>query len=325
MYRGTPHARYINVKVNNGGLGDSICRLVPVRYALKLFKNVTIFLWVPDFMFEIANVLMKKEIQTKQLVINKASNIPMAPESIRSLKTKEFPHTQYTYMKSDIIKHGARMLVDRDIPDDECDYPVFDIKSPYKFDQNIGDYIVLTPCFTAPSREMPASAHFDVCYWAQQRGLKVVILGSAQTQVKDGLFIRSHFNPVIDKPDFPGERINLLGKTALIEAAQIMKHAKAVVGLDNGLLHLAACTDVPIVAAFSTVDPETRTPQRHGKRGWRFYPVGPDEDLECRYCQTNMGLHFGHDFRWCYYGDYKCLGQISRERLVKALDEAVSE
>jgi ADP-heptose:LPS heptosyltransferase len=110
-------------------------------------------------------------------------------------------------------------------------------------------------------------------------------------------------------------------KTTLIEAGNIIAGAQVICGLDNGLLHLAGCTDTPIVAAYTTVRPEHRLPYRHGSLGSGCYVVEPDEDLACRFCQSNMDFEFTHDFRDCFYKDFKCTKQITADKFIRKLDE----
>ena len=43
------------------------------------------------------------------------------------------------------------------------------------------------------------------------------------------------------------EGVDFIGRTLLFDALRIIDCAEMVIGIDNGLLHLAACTKTPIV------------------------------------------------------------------------------
>ena len=102
-----------------------------------------------------------------------------------------------------------------------------------------------------------------------------------------------------------------------------MGGAEVVVGLDNGLLHLAACTPVKIVAGYTTVKPAHRMPYRVGELGYKVWPVVPDLALKCRYCQSKAGFVYKFDFRSCYYGDYECTINLSADKYIKKIGEAL--
>jgi hypothetical protein len=149
----------------------------------------------------------------------------------------------------------------------------------------------------------------------RSKGLTPVLLGTTEKLdvgiPNDG--IEAKISSEIDKSLF----VDLTNKTTLVEALGVIQRAKAVVGVDNGLLHLAHCTDVPIVYGLSSLLPEHRIPYRapapprtameafHG--GVREH--GATEiivaDVPCSGCQSR-GFAINNDWRTCLFDDYAC-------------------
>ncbi len=105
-----------------------------------------------------------------------------------------------------------------------------------------------------------------------------------------------------------------------------MSKAKAVVGVDNGLLHVAGCTGVAIVGGFTTVRPEIRMPIRHNILGWNYHAVIPDKSLDCSFCQQDTNFLYGHDYRKCWYKEKKerteilCIKQLTADKFKTILE-----
>lgn len=84
--------------------------------------------------------------------------------------------------------------------------------------------------------------------------------------------------------------LNLAGKTTLLEAAALCAEASIFIGVEGGLMHLAATTPVPIVALYGPMRPSLTGPERES-----FYPVGPDFpcspclQLNCPFSRTPRG------------------------------------
>jgi len=93
-----------------------------------------------------------------------------------------------------------------------------------------------------------------------------------------------------------------------------------IIGLDNGLIHLAGMTDVPIVAGYTTVDPYYRVPYRHGVKGWNCYVVEPTS--ECRYCQTEHFETYGINFLECGIMSKECMYSLTFDKWLAKIQEA---
>jgi ADP-heptose:LPS heptosyltransferase len=150
-------------------------------------------------------------------------------------------------------------------------------------------------------------------------GYVPLFLGKAATKVDPTRTLKGEY---VEGINFE-KGVDLRDKTNLLEAAKIMKESSLVVGLDNGLLHLAACSDVPIVMAFTNVEPRHRMPYRHDVLGWEVYPIVPDEKIECRFCQSQMKFAFDQNFAYCYYDDYKCIQNLTADKYINQINEAL--
>jgi hypothetical protein len=141
----------------------------------------------------------------------------------------------------------------------------------------------------------------------------ILLDGNKTTKFKEDI----HFHKGLD----------LREKTTVIEAAAIMQYAECTVGLDMGLLHVAALMkDSKIIFGYNIVLPEHRRPRRdHGRCIDLFITK---EELECIACQSVIKKLPTHKFDKCYYGDNKCIDLLfanESERWKKAIDEILTD
>ena len=158
-------------------------------------------------------------------------------------------------------------------------------------------YVVFTTGGVTPVRTVPGKFWNPIIDWVKSKGMTPVFLG------------KSNMAGCVDV-NFPDDcdyskGINLRDKTSLLEAAKVMRNALCTIGLDNGLLHLAACTDAAIVAGYNIVHPKQRRPNR-ATGEWREIYLTQDE-LACANCQTEMKTLPTHTFKQCLYGTKDCL------------------
>lgn len=158
-------------------------------------------------------------------------------------------------------------------------------------------YAVFTPGGTTLARLVRAGHINPLIAHAKAQGFTPVFLGKHQLADVH----RSYFD---DDIDYEGG-IDLREKTSLLEAAAIMKYAAYTLGLDNGLLHLACCTDAPVIFGYNIAHPSQRRPIR--RQGVMVEVDLTQKELACIHCQTNVKLLCYHNFKNCIYDDVKCI------------------
>lgn len=309
----TVHCNFI---YDDGGLGDHIARLCSIKYIKETQPHCIVHLWVPDFFLDLAKHLLPTVI-IKPFSKNKEFN-----NELPGRKTSSVSHDT---LKTHLVDHAFHVLANSMAPVEAKNYLKL---NPSKIDICKFDlpenYVIITTGFTAEVREFYAKTINELVPYIKSKGYEVVFLGSEKSDV--GLYdkaIIGAFNKHIDY----SQGINLVNKTSLLEAGKIIAQSKTIVGVDNGLLHLAGTTEVPIVGGFTTVRPEHRMPYRNNELGWNFYPVVPPESLACRFCQSNWDFVYNHDFRQCLYKargldtEIKCVKTLTSDMFIKELEK----
>ncbi len=183
-----------------------------------------------------------------------------------------------------------------------------------------GEFVVITTGYTAEVREFPANTINEIATWCKENNLGVVWLGKKDTPTGSAYTIKGAFNSKIDY----SQGLDLIDKTSLLEAAYVMSKAKAVIGVDNGLLHVAGCTDVHIIGGFTTVSPDIRIPVRNNELNYKFTSIVPKESLSCRFCQEKTNFLFNHDYKFCMYKDKLCVQDMTSDKFIEALKAVVN-
>ena len=300
----------------SAGIGDQIAALPVIPFILDKHPQVYITMWVPKFFKTLARKSLPK---TERLVINDYTEKTLIKQGI---PVKKFEGIPYTNLATHMTTHAYDILANTQ-PDDVnyYNYLPIDTKGVYINRFELPEkYVIVCTGYTAPVREFRPEAVNNVIDFVLSKGYTPVFLGREVTKEDSGpdLFIKGTFNQVINFD----KGINLINKTDTLEMVKIIQGAKCIVGLDNGLLHIAATTDIPIVGAYSTVKPEHRLPYRHGIKGWNYYPIQlTQEELTCNQCQSNWTFLFNFDMRRCYYKDYKCLELLSAEKYITELEK----
>lgn len=108
-------------------------------------------------------------------------------------------------------------------------------------------YVCLMPGSTWPSKAWPRDHFLALARMARADGLEVAVLGSP-----DEASICAHVAQ--------DGGIDLCGRTSLVEAAAWLRGARAALGNDSGLAHLAAACGTPTLALYGATDPAGSAP-----------------------------------------------------------------
>lgn len=292
----------IHVFFNNGGLGDNIARLPALRYLTIYYPHVHVTLHCPKHYMELASECLPGV-------------------EVRDQAEGDGKYAPAYYFESDsYISSLGHHLTDlafsqfinrSDISWDDKSY----LRLPRRdLSFNLPrDFVVLTPGYTAKAREMPGEVFNEITRGIHDRGLYPVFLGR---KFKEGT-AESFFNEEVDYS--LGK--DLRDKTTLLEAGEVIARAKAIVGIDNGLIHLAGMTETPIVVGYSSQVPHLRAPIRDGILGKDCWYVLPDS---CQGCEAKVRFDYKHDFRECLFKDYRCISEMTARKYLEALDRCLT-
>lgn len=301
----------INFLLDSGGLGDHICNLVAMRYIKDHFPWITPYLYVPDYFLDFARNLIP------DMIIRPFSKG-------EKLFNKTWPGRQtamkgHDNLSTHLVDYGFHSLANRQVPIEDKNYLKLNLDK-IKIDKfNLPkDYVVITTGFTAPIREFKAEKVNAIVRYLNDKQVTPVFLGSHQafTGYKDAK-IEGKFNEEIDY----SKGMNLVNKTNLLEAGKIIAGSKAIVGVDNGLLHVAGCTDVPIIGGYTSVAPEIRLPYRKNELGWNCFAVEPpDSEIE-KYCQSKWDFVYDHDYRESYLKNDNLINSLPVAKFIEYLEK----
>lgn len=181
-------------------------------------------------------------------------------------------------------------------------------------------YAVITTGITTESRKVPGAYWNPIIEHVIARDLTPVFLGKSVVETGNPKNIHTQWGADV-RYDLG---IDLRDKTTLMQAAALMSHAAVVIGHDNGLLHLAGCTDVPIVYGYNMASPDHREPKRPS--GNVFNVTLTREELVCNFCQSKINFVVGFDFKKCFYGDLACIKMLfanGAKRWLTQIDRAL--
>lgn len=106
--------------------------------------------------------------------------------------------------------------------------------------------------------------------------------------------------------------INMVGKTNIVESMMLAKKCKCVVGVDTGMMHIAAAVGIPTVSIFGPTNPYT-----HGAYGEKAKFV-----CHLEYCKR-APCYGSNMYVKCT--DRKCLKKISVDEVCKLVNKTISE
>ena len=107
--------------------------------------------------------------------------------------------------------------------------------------------------------------------------------------------------------------INLMGQLSLQQLKVLIAKSRVYLGIDSGTLHVAACTETPIDALFTSCHHTYREPL--GRDKTHFYPI--PADIECYGCQSRMPPPVTGVI--CARGDVACIESFVPEKISRAI------
>tara|TARA_B100001093_G_scaffold401176_1_gene388742 strand:+ start:1080 stop:2066 length:987 start_codon:yes stop_codon:yes gene_type:complete len=170
--------------------------------------------------------------------------------------------------------------------------PILNIKTnkelifnKFKFD---GKYIVFCPdAEYGPAKRWPTNKWLDLATELSQI-YKVIVVGL-------DISISEEFRPLESD-----KIINLIGKTNLVEAMEIIASSEGVISNDSGLMHVSASLERKVIALYGSSSPTYTPPLISKEKRDIIY-----KDLDCSPCFKRV----------CPLGHTKCLNDIKTDEV----------
>lgn len=314
-----------NFVLNQGALGDVLCSLPAIIQARRTYPILPkMRVWCPGHQVDLLRHLLAPYGEFEILDV---AGFPMKRVEREgwdggSVSINQMAFNTHTRNRVHMVDYAFGCLSDSR-PESmlERSYPTLAPLGPRRSDR---DYVVIPVGATSDNKLFRASVMGPVMQWCLDNGYVPVVVG---TKVSTTMAVSSGApEPIVIRDQTEMLPLGLLAhcidmreRTTLLELRDVLGHAAAVVGVDGGTLHLAGTTDVPIVYASGTTLPKHRYIARYGDAAFRARYIGP-RDLECAGCQSNWTLT-SLDFRFCAYGDSKCMELLHPDDFIAGLKE----
>lgn len=214
---------------------------------------------------------------------------------------------------------GFAYYVDMTPPPKDAVLPILNYsakKLPQQIKDLNGKYAVVLTAGDWETRRVTGRHINPIIEHLLKRGITPVFLGKTN-------FVGTNSRTVSYADDIEFNKgLDLRNQTSLKDAACIMQHAAMTIGVDCGLLHLAAIMqDSKLIFGYTITSIQHRKPRRN--HGACVDLAVSDEELVCSGCQSKYKKLVGHSFDKCLYGDVKCIDLLFKEdsrRWVEAID-----
>lgn len=157
----------------------------------------------------------------------------------------------------------------------------------------LGDYVVFAPGANSGSKRLSIASFAALGQRLADEGLRVVLLGAGSEDRRLAEELKALLPSAVDQVD---------GRS-LAHAAAWISGARALVGMDSGLAHVAGGCGIPTLSVFGPTRPQHSAPWGPKVKVFRR------EDLGCLECMT-----------WhCPLPEHPCMTQIPDQELWEAL------
>jgi len=114
--------------------------------------------------------------------------------------------------------------------------------------------------------------------------------------------------------EIPNLLFDTVNKLDIHETAELISRARAYIGIDAGTLHIAACTETPVVALYTAAKAEFREPRDRTAKH-----VNIASEIECYGCMLDYPPPY--QTYHCKRGDEECTRRFDPEKIVEKLLE----
>lgn len=307
-----PHR--FNFIYNCGGIGDYIQWTPAIRWAILNHPYLSGYIHTPRYFEELARLWLSDlapryeiisggKFEEDERIAGKQGLAPDLKQFANASGMHLFTLGWVYYTQSDVVQKGFEVVPE--IRGDEAPVSRFNLPE---------NYACIPITATAANRRLTGRAIEEISKYLVKKGITPVYLGKKE--------LAADYSGTAEECDL-SYGIDLREQTNLIQAACVMAHSRLTLGLDGGLLHLAACTKAPVIMGFTSVDPRVRVPPR--KAGRYTAVLVPPRSLPCRFCNTEMRFLLHHDFANCLYKDDACAKMLGVESFIPAIERTLTE
>ena len=136
-------------------------------------------------------------------------------------------------------------------------------------------YVLIHPVQNWNSRTWSAKNWQMLTQLLNEKGISVISIGKNSSELGGSNVDK----PVFDFPIKLGH--NLMNQTSLDQTWHLINNCSCFITMDSGLLHLAGTTDCEIIQLGSSINPEFRSPYRHGSQQYKYHYVNGGCGLHC--------------------------------------------
>lgn len=294
-------------------LGDMIAWMSAIVYVAENYNFVAGHLIVPQFFLELAANVMRPYAHWR--VYNAiperfATGCPLKrplehPLNATGMHLVDLGYVYFAGLNP--VPEGAGLYPELDLSKVKPE-PAFSVGGPYA---------VMTPGATAKTRTMPAETFNAITDHLLEKNIIPVYLGAKSLADREEIIFNADYDL--------SEGVNLIGKTTLLQAARLMAGAEMVIGIDNGLLHLAGMTRATILFGYTMVGPRHRRINRAHGNLIELY--GDKEKIPCLFCQEHVRFFVDHHFTNCIYKENvpACVKALNTESWKATIDVVLKE
>ena len=158
--------------------------------------------------------------------------------------------------------------------------------------------VIIAPYSSKDVKSWPVSYFREVIQYLGGNGYDVIVVGTPDDEEDSKRMIKG----------ISGSVYSFAGRTSICELAALVSVSQLVVGVDTGVLHIASCFPVPIIAIFGST------------RSVEFRPYSNLAIvLETKTCKCNQFLHDKCDFSKEGYAS--CLIEVKPVSVIKTIND----
>jgi len=218
--------------------------------------------WLGEFRYGLLNDIRKLDPTKNHLMVEKFVSLSLQDNNY-SLESLDFP-----LLTIDLVNQK-------------------NVLSKLSIDSSLRSLAICPGAEFGPAKQWPPEYYAEVARAYIDRGWNILCLGSPNDQ-ETGVQIESFQN--LNKEN---KFYNLIGKTSLNDAIDILGLCDRVVTNDSGLMHIAAAVGTPLVALYGPSSPAYTPPLIDNKkilRKMEGYEKKREGDLERGYHQSLMAI-----------------------------------